>query len=115
MHPAQAEAIQWMQDAFAKAMGFPLQKLRHIDKLTVSKPRRVKVLCMGLPRTGTFSMFHALESIGYHPYHMLRILEHPTRDAPAWTEAVEAKALGKGKPFGKEEFDKLFYECDVGQ
>lgn len=32
---------------------------------------------------------------------------------PLWTEAIDAKYRGKEKPYGREEFDKLFGDYDV--
>lgn len=52
--------------------------------------------------------------MGYKPYHMSvageRVFDgHLT----FWTEAMAAKFEGKGKPFGREEFDKFLGDYDV--
>ena len=44
----------------------------------------------------------------YHGWHT--IFNNP-RDNEMWLEALEAKYEGKGKPYGRDEFDKLLYNC----
>ena len=36
-------------------------------------------------------------------------------DLPCWLEGIEAKSAGKGKPWGREEFDKLTGNYDVSR
>ena len=67
----------------------------------------MRVLCLGLCRTGTASLWTALKKLGsVDCYHMLSILKDPP-DADMWTEALNAKYHGKGKPFEKEDWDRL--------
>lgn len=46
-------------------------------------------------------------------YHMTSMLEENPRDSEMWVEAYEAKFEGKGKPFGREEWDQLLGHCQV--
>jgi Sulfotransferase domain len=44
---------------------------------------------------------------------MMEMESENQRDAEMWLEAFEAKFEGKGKPYGREEFDKLLGHCAV--
>ena len=46
-------------------------------------------------------------------YHMFSIVEENTKDADMWVEALAAKFEGKGKQWGREEFDQIFGHCMV--
>ncbi|KAH8724202.1 P-loop containing nucleoside triphosphate hydrolase protein [Phaeosphaeriaceae sp. PMI808] len=88
---------------------------RKIDLLP-AKPRtnEVKILVLGFSRTGTFSLKTALEKLGYSPYHMSVALRSRREGHLAfWEEALRAKFLGDGKPFGRVEFDKFLGRFDV--
>lgn len=39
-------------------------------------------------------------------------MENP-RDCEMWLEALQAKYDGKGKPFGREQFDQLLGHCQA--
>ena len=55
----------------------------------------------------------ALETLGYKDtHHMANVLSNPV-EADMWTEAINAKFFGKGKPFGREEWDQLLGHCQV--
>ncbi|KAB8261610.1 P-loop containing nucleoside triphosphate hydrolase protein [Aspergillus pseudonomiae] len=67
----------------------------------------MKVLGLGLCRTGTDSLREALRILGYaNPYHGFSCLENPA-DCALWCLALSAKYNGVGKPFGREEFVKI--------
>ena len=73
----------------------------------------MRVLCLGLPRTGTASMWTVLKKLGYTDcYHMLNVLKNPP-DADMWLEAIDAKYNGKGRLFEREDWDRLLGECQV--
>lgn len=58
----------------------------------------LQVIGAGMPRTGTFSLKHALEQIGFaRCYHMAELALHPEH-VPHWVAASE----------GKPEWDALF-------
>ena len=71
----------------------------------------MQVLSLGLPRTGTASMQSALQILGYNDTaHGFDLISHPEIGTP-WMEAVNAKFLGQGKPYGRAEFDALLGNC----
>ena len=72
----------------------------------------MRLLCLGASRTGTSSLCEALAKMGYKTFHMNENLKQPRRFFPLWAEAVDAKFFGKGKPFEKTEFDKIFGDYD---
>ena len=52
----------------------------------------LKVIGIGYPRTGTMSLKHALEQLGFGPcYHMIEVFERPA-DASIWRTALTGKA-----------------------
>ena len=75
----------------------------------------------------------ALDKLGYKTYHMNEVrtslwapnfkfesadqgtqcLARPNYFFPLWIEALNAKFRGRGKPFGRLEFDKVLGEYDV--
>jgi hypothetical protein len=56
----------------------------------------------------------ALMLLGFDDvYHMTSMLEENPRDSDMWVEAYEAKFEGKGKPYGKEDWDQLLGHCEV--
>ncbi|CAL8576263.1 hypothetical protein XPA_002152 [Xanthoria parietina] len=79
-------------------------------KELVKQDRPVKVLIMGMPRSGTMSLVAALKQLGYTPYDFIDrfILGH----MPLWTQALRAKFLGQGKPWAKAELDRVVQGFD---
>ncbi|GME41039.1 hypothetical protein LSUB1_G006800 [Neofusicoccum parvum] len=66
----------------------------------------MEVLVLGLPRTATQSIADGLALLGYGPiYHMREVGKN--KHQPSWIAALEAKFEGKGKEFGREEFDSF--------
>jgi hypothetical protein len=47
------------------------------------------------------------------PYHMAEAIKDPPRIFPLREEALKAKFMGIGKPWGREEFDKMLGDYDV--
>lgn len=71
----------------------------------------LQVLSLGMPRTGTCSMQAALTLLGYeHTYHGFDTFDHP-KDWEYWERAADAKWFGKGKPFGRAEYDEFLGHC----
>ncbi|KAI1840115.1 hypothetical protein JX266_013680 [Neoarthrinium moseri] len=67
----------------------------------------MKVLVLGMPRTGTQSLAGALAELDITPtYHMREVFKN--KQQVAWIKAIEAKYEGKGTPSGREQFDELF-------
>ncbi|KAL4805359.1 P-loop containing nucleoside triphosphate hydrolase protein [Aspergillus unguis] len=74
----------------------------------------MKVLCLGLSRTGTESLGSALMRLGYNEtYHGYTGLYANPRDCEMWAAAMRAKFDGVGKPFGRKEFDQLLGNCQA--
>jgi hypothetical protein len=56
----------------------------------------------------------ALIQLGFSDcYHMLSIIEENPKDSEMWVKAFQAKFEGKGKTFGREEWDQLLGHCMV--
>jgi hypothetical protein len=73
----------------------------------------MRLLCLGLSRTGTTSLRHALTLLGYQAYHGWNLIECPADNA-VWREALDAKFEGKGKMWRTaEEFDRVLGESDA--
>ena len=87
---------------------------RAIDRDQSVKTKPMRVLCLGASRTGTSSLCEGLAMMGYKTFHMNESLKYPRRFFPLWEEAIDAKFFGRGKPFGKEEFDKILADYDAG-
>lgn len=57
----------------------------------------------------------ALKELGYvDTYHMDSCMENPP-DCDLWAEALDAKFNGKGRTFGKEDWDQLLGHCQVSE
>ena len=54
----------------------------------------------------------AYEQLGLPTYHGFDYIEHPDHQI-LWDKAVNAKYLGKGKPFGRKEFDAFLGDWAV--
>lgn len=71
----------------------------------------MKVLALGLGRTGTASLRVALKQLGYDDtYHMMNASVENPPDCLCWMDAFAAKYEGKGK-FGRKEWDALLGDC----
>ncbi|MCJ1452087.1 hypothetical protein MMC28_002428 [Mycoblastus sanguinarius] len=80
----------------------------HDDEIVRS--RAIKVLVMGMGRTGTTSLAEALKQMGYKPYDFVD--RWKLNHLPLWDEALRAKFYGKGKPWGRKEFDVVTKDFD---
>ena len=60
-----------------------------------------------MSRTGTISLLTALNRLGYKTYHGAHATACSSRDMPCWMQALEAKFLGVGQEWGREEFSKI--------
>ena len=59
-------------------------------------------------------MWTALQMLGYNKtYRMAETLINPP-DSKMWQQAIDAEFYAKGKPFGKEQWDQLLGDCQVG-
>jgi hypothetical protein len=78
----------------------------------------MRILVLGMPRTGTSSLCLALRKMGYTPHQMRDVLSKPSELA-LWREAINVTLLPSGSrrknmpPYGLPEFDKLLADYDV--
>ncbi|KAH7094592.1 P-loop containing nucleoside triphosphate hydrolase protein [Paraphoma chrysanthemicola] len=86
---------------------------RLIDSVKAVRSRPMRLLVLSAPRTGTESLNAALEQLGYNVFSFGKMMSNWRETIPLWTEAIEAKHFGKGKPYDREEFDKLLGDYDV--
>ncbi|KAL7783771.1 P-loop containing nucleoside triphosphate hydrolase protein [Trichoderma afarasin] len=79
-----------------------------INRRKLGRVVPMKVLILGLGRTGTASMRAAMKQLGYvDTYHMMNTsIENPP-DALMWMDALCAKYDKQGKPFTREDWDQL--------
>jgi len=89
--------------------------MRDIDKIQTARSKPMRVLVLGLSRTGTSSLCLALTKFNYKTFHMNECLAKPTHFFPLWTEAIRAKydTTNDTLPYGAIEFDKLLSDYDA--
>jgi Sulfotransferase domain len=76
----------------------------------VRTTKRMQVLALGLPRTGTDSLKKALQDLGYERiYHGYDILDH-FEDNVAWCELVHQQQTGG--VLDAEAFDMVLGDCE---
>lgn len=88
-------------------------KPRLVDTLPSVRTMPMKVIVLGLNRTGTMSMYTALQQLGYHPCHGTNMWADPFRNLTLWTEAMRAKYMGSGAPWGRRELDVVLGNFDA--
>ncbi|KAI1250169.1 hypothetical protein MGN70_007221 [Eutypa lata] len=87
---------------------------RHINQ--VSEPSTVKdkkVIVLSFPRNGTMGLMHALEILGYKPYHMKTVFETGASHINILNDGIRAKYHGEGEIYGRHEFDKWLADYDA--
>ncbi|KAK4991584.1 hypothetical protein LTR28_013252 [Elasticomyces elasticus] len=84
-----------------------------IDRRKCHRTVPMRVLALGLGRTGTASLRTALKELGFSDcYHMMSASVENPPDCLMWQDAFAAKFDGKGK-FGREQWDQLFGHCQA--
>ncbi|KAF5016106.1 hypothetical protein F66182_12319, partial [Fusarium sp. NRRL 66182] len=84
-----------------------------IDRRKCQRVVPMKVLVLGVGRTGTASLRAALKRLGYlDTYHMMSASVENPPDCAMWYDALTAKYDGKGE-FGKKEWDQLLGHCQA--
>ncbi|CRG83604.1 hypothetical protein PISL3812_00958 [Talaromyces islandicus] len=84
-----------------------------IDRRKCRRTVPMKVLALGVGRTGTASLRIALERLGYlRCYHMMCASVENPPDCLMWHDALAAKYDGEGK-FGREEWDQILGDCQA--
>ncbi|KAI4958758.1 hypothetical protein J4E86_004364 [Alternaria arbusti] len=98
-----------------------MSKQRLIDRDERTRKKPMRILVLGMCRTGTTTIAVALRKLGYTSHQMRDVLAKPSELA-LWEEAVNVTLLPpqerpsnqqKMKPYGKAEFDKLLADYDV--
>ncbi|KAM0798917.1 P-loop containing nucleoside triphosphate hydrolase protein [Usnea florida] len=85
-----------------------------IDRRKCSRRVPMKVLVLGMPRTGSTSLKSALEMLGFfNVYHGEDAFFLNPRDCEMWMEALDAKYHGKGTKYSRKEFDQLLGHCQA--
>ncbi len=51
-------------------------------------------------------LYRAFQILGYNPYHLVTAFTAGAEQCKIIREGLEAKYEGKGKPYGREEFDR---------
>ncbi|KJZ70379.1 hypothetical protein HIM_10223 [Hirsutella minnesotensis 3608] len=78
----------------------------------MARQKPMKVLILGLPRTGTKSLCAALRRLGLNPYHWEEVVKN--KHFELWLEAIQAKYDGLGEPFkGRDMFDLMLCNYDA--
>jgi hypothetical protein len=94
---------------------------RLIDKDERTRKKPMRILVLGMCRTGTTTISVALRTLGYTPHQMREVLVNP-KELTLWQEAINTTLLppqdrpSKQRnlaPYGKPEFDKLLGDHDV--
>ncbi|PGH09220.1 hypothetical protein AJ79_05749 [Helicocarpus griseus UAMH5409] len=84
-----------------------------IDRRKCHRTVPMKVLALGVGRTGTASLRGALERLGYvDTYHMMSASVENPPDCLMWHDALTAKYDGVGE-FGRKEWDQLLGNCQA--
>ncbi|QMW45768.1 hypothetical protein G4B11_009223 [Aspergillus flavus] len=85
--------------------------MANLQSVREPRNREMKILILGLARTGTSSLTAALQQLGYSPY------DWPDRcvlgHLPRWTEGLQAKYLSRGRPLEADEMDQLTSNFDA--
>ncbi|KAF2472702.1 uncharacterized protein BDR25DRAFT_333069 [Lindgomyces ingoldianus] len=91
---------------------------RLIDHNHAARKLPVRVLVLGMCRTGTTSIASALRKLGYTPHTMRAVLSQPSQ-ITLWQEAINLTLLTSKTspntlpPYGRKEFDKLLGDYDA--
>ncbi|KAI9726319.1 MAG: hypothetical protein M1828_001593 [Chrysothrix sp. TS-e1954] len=79
-----------------------------------TKPKEMKLLILGMSRTGTMSIHAALSKLDMKAYHASEVFRNLQRGHfQYWVEALHAKYDGQGKAYSPNEFKMLFADYDA--
>ncbi|KAK4998583.1 hypothetical protein LTR66_002218 [Elasticomyces elasticus] len=82
---------------------------RQIDREHGTRRKPMRVLCLGMSRTGTLS----LSQLGYTPYHMAIAMQNPRHSLGIGNEAMDAHYYNKGARFTRRDFDAWIGDFDA--
>ncbi|KAE8333298.1 hypothetical protein BDV39DRAFT_199029 [Aspergillus sergii] len=78
------------------------------------REKKMKVLALGMSRTGTMSLYVALKKLGYSCYHMAECsLDQRNGSLGLWTQAINAKFDCNGRKFSGADFDQMLWRYDA--
>ncbi|KAJ7144533.1 P-loop containing nucleoside triphosphate hydrolase protein [Mycena epipterygia] len=84
-----------------------------IDRRNGHRTVPMQVLGLGFSRTGTSSLQVALEMLGYvETHHGRHVFSNPF-EMDMWIEAINARFFGKGKPYEREDWDRMLGHCQA--
>ncbi|CAG8932134.1 unnamed protein product [Penicillium salamii] len=73
----------------------------------------LRLIVAGLSRTGTASLYLALQELGYTPWHMCKPVDNPKLMYTQWTDAMKRKFFNSAYPYDREDFDRLRGKYDA--
>ncbi|PVH96793.1 hypothetical protein DM02DRAFT_730959 [Periconia macrospinosa] len=76
-----------------------------------NRPKPVRILHLGFPRTGSVSMMAAYKTLGYTPYHGFDFMAHPSHQI-LWEHGIDAKFYARSSraaPLTKSDFDSASF------
>ncbi|KAL9594689.1 MAG: hypothetical protein Q9219_006889 [cf. Caloplaca sp. 3 TL-2023] len=82
-----------------------------IDRRKCERVVPMKVLVIGMLRTGTMTMQVALEELGLGPCHHMHYCFQNPMECDMWKEALEAKFQNKGRKYTRKDWDQLLGHC----
>ncbi|KAE8422537.1 hypothetical protein BDV36DRAFT_223310 [Aspergillus pseudocaelatus] len=78
------------------------------------REKKMKVLALGMSRTGTMSLYVALKKLGFNCYHMAECsLDQRNGSLALWNQAINAKFNGNGRKFSGADFDQMLWRYDA--
>ncbi|KAL4922921.1 hypothetical protein BDW62DRAFT_196929 [Aspergillus aurantiobrunneus] len=97
----------------AATVPFPTAAYPRMEALK-HREKKMKVLALGMSRTGTMSLYTALNELGYTCYHMTECcLNYRSDSLIERNRAIDAKFYGKGRRFTGPDFDKMLWRYDA--
>ncbi|KAI0018421.1 hypothetical protein F4780DRAFT_751491 [Xylariomycetidae sp. FL0641] len=87
---------------------------RTIDR--IPEPAEVKpkkLIILSSSRCGTLGIYRALGVLGLKAFHMVEVFDGGLDGVNILLEGLEYPLSGRGKPYGRKEFDKWFAKYDV--
>ncbi|KAL4880596.1 NAD dependent epimerase/dehydratase [Aspergillus karnatakaensis] len=75
------------------------------------REKDMKVLVLGISRTGTMSLYVALKQLGYTPYHCAECsMDLKNGSLLHWNRAIDAKYHCKGPVYQGRDFDQMLWD-----
>ncbi|BCS24050.1 sulfotransferase family protein [Aspergillus puulaauensis] len=78
------------------------------------RKKPMQVLALGMSRTGTLSLYTALNELGYNCYHMTECcLDFRNDSLLYWNKAIDVKRRGYGRELKRRHFDLMLWRYDA--